>query len=84
MLILSASFLGILCLARLFVGSDGTIQIEESGREFRSWPDNDLGPRLAAREIYKARLQQIKGNSHLCEPGANWNVTVPEDGSPGT
>ena len=65
---------------------DASVRIVDSGKEYRSWPDQDLGPTLAVGEIYKARLQQLRGNSHLCSdsPAQNWNVTVPEDGLPGT
>lgn len=74
----------VLCL--WFGPSDATIRIVDSGREYRSWPDQALGPQLAEGEIYKARLQQIQGNSHLCSdsPKLNWNITIPDDGLPGT
>lgn len=66
--------------------SNATIKIVESGHEYRSWPDRELGLRMIDDTVYKARLQQIKGNSHLCFTGQNWNwnVTVPDDGLPGT
>lgn len=73
----------ILSLAFVFSGSEASIRIVDSGLEFRSWPDKELGPRLALGELYTARLQMLKGNSHLCLDHGNWNVTVPDDGSPG-
>ena len=85
MLLRQKHLLGLIgSLAWFCSGSEATIRIVESGREYRSWPDEELGPGLDLGEVYKARLQQLKGNSHLClGPEANWNVTVPEDGSPG-
>jgi hypothetical protein len=73
-----------LCLALWLMNCDATIRIEETGRVYRSWPDQELGPKLADGVIYKAHLQQIQGNAHLCFAGLNWNVTVPDDGLPGT
>lgn len=71
--------------------TEATVRIVDSGREYTSWPDQSLGPTLVEGQIYKARLQQIKGNSHLCSDSfssshhaQNWNVTVPNDGLPGT
>jgi hypothetical protein len=74
----------LVCLALCWMNCKATIRIVESGREFRSWPDHKLGPQLADGAVYKARLQQIQGNSHLCFAEFNWNVTVPDDGLPGT
>lgn len=69
--------------------TEATVRIVDSGREYASWPDQSLGPTLVEGQIYKARLQQIKGNSHLCSDSfssshhaQNWNVTVPNDGLP--
>lgn len=63
------------------------IRVESTGKSFKSWPDKSLGPRLAEDgRMYRARLQQLEGNSHLCYPpsdGVSWNVTVPADGSSG-
>ncbi len=70
--------------ALLLAHVEATIRILDSGRDYRSWPDHEVGLRLTEGEIYKARLQEIKGNSHLCSLGQNWNITVPEDGLPGT
>jgi hypothetical protein len=80
-------FLGTLVVLQLLCRPiQGTIHVESTGQSYQSWPDRSLGPQLAEHQLYKARLQQLRGNSHLCFPpsdGVSWNVTVPDDGSPG-
>ena len=81
----------VICFVGLFGRlSDATIRVESTGRSYQSWPDARLGPQLADHQVYRARLQQLKGNAHLCyppsssKPGVTWNVTVPSDGLAGT
>jgi hypothetical protein len=83
----------VFCLASLlfFLAArcEASIQVVESGNEYASRSNKVIGEQLPLGLQYSARLQHIPGNTHLCldtthPETQNWNITVPEDGLPGT
>ena len=75
--------LGIVLLCSVFHFSDASIRVVDLGRDYQSRPDKYVGLQMRTGLEYDARLQRIIGNEHLCGDG-QWNVTVPDDGLPGT
>ena len=79
----TANYLGLsrLCLFILiFIGpynsvndsfADATITIAESGREYQSHVDQNLGRSLMYGVEYVARLQVVNGDDYLCGIGSN-------------
>jgi len=76
----------LISLVWLSKGIHATIRVESTGQTYTSRLDDTLGPRLAEHEVYKARLQQLEGNAHLCYPpseSVKWDITLPNDGMAG-
>lgn len=94
---ISVIWIGCCCFCSWMEQGHATIRIVSSGRRFASKGDKSLGPRLKGGEEYRARLQYIEANPHLCamslsdslgeESGSTvpqmTNITVPSDGSAG-
>lgn len=80
MMSLWALLLLLLCTQR---GCDATIRVVDLETEYLSRPDKYVGLQMKTGIEYGARLQSIPGDPHLCG-GQDFNVTVPEDGRPGT
>jgi hypothetical protein len=74
---------------------DATISVVATRQHFPSKPDGYIGKFMRRGVEYQARLQRIPGNDFLCVntdqqqlpyphlQKQNWNITRPDDGSPG-